>query len=719
MQTEASIRTETRRKLINVLAVCIICILLNLLGAWLAAALHLPLFLDCLGTVLAAIACGYIPGILVGYLTNLINSVSNGINAYYAVLNALIAVLAAFFYRRGWLRKPGRLVLVVICFAIVGGGLGSGLTWLLFGGGFGEGISAPLAHRLHELGGFHVFFSQLYADLLIDLLDKTVVILLVLLILHLLPRRLREGIELCAWQQTPLSPQERAAALKSKIRKASLRSKLMILISAALLVVAVVTTCISFLLFHRFTVEHESGMGTAVAKIAAGMINAERVDDFIRCGDTAEGYAETEKQLQSIWDSHPDIEYVYVYQIREDGCHVVFDMDTEDTPGAEPGEIVEFDESFAPYLPALLAGERIDPLITNDTFGWLLTAYEPVYNAEGRCVCYAAVDISMADLLSAEMILLAKSASLFLGVFVLILALGLWLTEFSVVLPINTMAGAAGHFALSTEESRGEGVEAINRLGIRTGDEIENLYMALRKTSQDMAQYVADVHEKNDTINRMQNSLIAVLADMVESRDKYTGDHVKKTADYSRIILEEMRKEGKHKDVLTEEYIEDVVHSAPLHDVGKIQVSDTLLNKPGKLTDEEFVLMQRHTLAGGEILTRAVDAVSGAEYLSEAENLAVYHHEHWDGKGYPYGIQGEEIPLSARVMAVADVFDALVSKRSYKNAFSIDKALDIIREGIGTHFDPEVANAFLNAEAQVRKVAEEHGDGNTAGGGTA
>jgi len=199
-----------------------------------------------------------------------------------------------------------------------------------------------------------------------------------------------------------------------------------------------------------------------------------------------------------------------------------------------------------------------------------------------------------------------------------------------------------------------------------------------------------------------------VLADMVESRDKHTGHHIKKTAAYARIIMEQMRDEGIHAEELTDEYMDDVVHSAPLHDVGKIEVPDALLNKPGKLTDEEYAQMKNHTLAGKKIIARSAEAVAESHYLDEAERLAEFHHERWDGKGYPHGMKGDEIPLSARVMAVADVFDALVSKRSYKEGFPIEKALAIIREGVGTQFDPQVAQAFLDAEEKVRKVAEEN-----------
>jgi HD-GYP domain-containing protein (c-di-GMP phosphodiesterase class II) len=151
----------------------------------------------------------------------------------------------------------------------------------------------------------------------------------------------------------------------------------------------------------------------------------------------------------------------------------------------------------------------------------------------------------------------------------------------------------------------------------------------------------------------------------------------------------------------------DVYRSAPLHDIGKIRISDMILNKPGKLTDEEFALMKKHTVYGGDVIEKTRPASGDISYLDVAKDLATYHHEWWNGRGYPEGLKGEEIPLSARIMAVADVFDALISKRCYKDGFSFEKSMDIIREESGTHFDPLVAGAFLNASDEVRKVVEQ------------
>ena len=221
----------------------------------------------------------------------------------------------------------------------------------------------------------------------------------------------------------------------------------------------------------------------------------------------------------------------------------------------------------------------------------------------------------------------------------------------------------------------------------------------------------ADQYEKQiKSISRLQNGLILVMADLVESRDKCTGNHLHKTAEYTRIIMEQMRKDGSYTDQLTDEFIEDVVRSSPLHDIGKIQVSDAILNKPGKLTEEEFEKIKEHTGAGRDIISSAIDMVSEEDsgYLNEARNLAYFHHEKWNGAGYPEGISGEEIPLSARIMAVADVFDALVSRRSYKEEFPFETAMEIIKENSGTHFDPKIVDAFVRAEDKVREVVLSH-----------
>ena len=161
---------------------------------------------------------------------------------------------------------------------------------------------------------------------------------------------------------------------------------------------------------------------------------------------------------------------------------------------------------------------------------------------------------------------------------------------------------------------------------------------------------------------------------------------------------------------MTDEFVSYIKDSAPLHDIGKITVSDLILNSDTKLTDEQYEIMKGHTTAGRDIIDQVIATVPVSGYLNEARKMANYHHERWDGKGYPEGLSGEQIPLSARIMTVADVFDALVSRRSYKEPFSFDKAMTIIREGAGSQFDPKIADVFIRAAEEVKKIADDFSD---------
>ncbi|MCM1464721.1 MAG: HD domain-containing protein [Bacteroidales bacterium] len=210
----------------------------------------------------------------------------------------------------------------------------------------------------------------------------------------------------------------------------------------------------------------------------------------------------------------------------------------------------------------------------------------------------------------------------------------------------------------------------------------------------------------HERVSAMQSGMITLMAEVVESRDDNTGGHIKRTAGYVECIAKELKRQGIYSDILTDSYLNDMIVAAPLHDIGKIHIPDAVLNKPGKLTEEEFEVMKTHTTAGEELLAHAKAELGESEYLNTALEMAAYHHEWWNGKGYPYGISGEEIPLCARIMAVADVFDALTSKRCYKAAMPLEKAYAIIREESGTHFDPAVVEAFFAVTEEIEALAK-------------
>ena len=208
------------------------------------------------------------------------------------------------------------------------------------------------------------------------------------------------------------------------------------------------------------------------------------------------------------------------------------------------------------------------------------------------------------------------------------------------------------------------------------------------------------IRERTAQLERLQHGLVFVLADMVESRDKGTGGHVERTAIYIEILIKAMMTRGIYTDELRGKNLESLISSARLHDVGKIAVPDAILNKPGKLTNEEFEIMKTHCAEGERIIDRIASRTENMEFLRNAKLFAGYHHERWDGKGYPYGLKGAEIPLLGRIMAFVDVYDALISERPYKPPFTNDEAIGIIMENAGKQFDPYIADVFFGVKDQ-------------------
>ena len=201
--------------------------------------------------------------------------------------------------------------------------------------------------------------------------------------------------------------------------------------------------------------------------------------------------------------------------------------------------------------------------------------------------------------------------------------------------------------------------------------------------------------EQQKKIQGMQEHIISGLANLIESRDAETGTHVARTSLYCKILAEDARNDGVYADVIDDHFIQFLTALAPMHDVGKIVVSDKILRKPGRLTPEEYKEMQKHAAMGGAVVRRVLDGVTDEDYLNFAADIATYHHEWWDGNGYPEKKQGEEIPLSARIMAIADAYDALISERCYKSPIPYWEAFDIIEKESGTHFDPKLVQVFL------------------------
>ncbi|MDW7662552.1 MAG: HD domain-containing phosphohydrolase, partial [Bacillota bacterium] len=205
-----------------------------------------------------------------------------------------------------------------------------------------------------------------------------------------------------------------------------------------------------------------------------------------------------------------------------------------------------------------------------------------------------------------------------------------------------------------------------------------------------------------DLLSTVTNS----LANLAEAKDPETGQHLKRMSLYSQVIASELRHIDKYKTVVNDEYVTNIGYAAPMHDIGKVAIKDDILLKPGKLTEDEFTIMKTHSEAGGHVL----DAIDldltrfDITYFKMASDIAWGHHEKYDGTGYPKGLKKEDIPLSARICAIADVFDALSTKRPYKEPFELDKCYEILKEGSGKHFDPELLEVFFDKRNEIEKI---------------
>ena len=459
----------------KVFLICAAGVIFNMVGVRIARVFDLPIYLDTYGTIFIAALGGYVPGIAVGFFTNLFSTVFNENEMYFGFVSISIAIITAFLYQRGYYEKLPRL-LMTIPFTV--------LVASFFGATIEEFVYRPTIND-----SFFKFLGMVQSHFFNELPDKSLGILVVFLLLKIFPADLKENFLFMGKMQAPLSPEMRQELKNESKFIRSLRTKMIFNLITITLLVAVSITAISYMIYERSAVIDRIRIADGISAMIVNEINPNRVDEFLSLGHQAKGYNEVERQLRKIRASNSDIKFLYVYKIKEDGCHVVFDLDTPNLTASPPGDIIDFDNSFRPYLPDLLAGKPIPPIQSNETYGNLLTIYKPVYNSVGKCVCYAGIDFSMDLISDYGRTFIAKVVALFSGAVIFIFVLGLTFVENNIILPVNTMAYCAKNFAYDSEEARERNIKRIKSLEIKTNDEIENLYSAFLKTTEDSMNY--------------------------------------------------------------------------------------------------------------------------------------------------------------------------------------------------------------------------------------
>ncbi|MBP1586160.1 MAG: HD domain-containing protein [Lachnospiraceae bacterium] len=689
-------------------------VFVNIVMAFAANRLGLPLYLDTAGTIAVTAIGGLFPGMMCAMATNVLCSLFNSLSIYYVIINIVIAIFTAGFVKAGSRRAKVLLPFYLIALAVLSGGLGMLFQWGLLKGPQFEDI-AQAGEVLSERTGMGYFICTILLNLGLNLVDKAITAGIAFASVALLPKQLKLAVYNSGWKQKPLSDEEISAFRRRRYKRLTIRQRITILLLFAVVSMALLMVICGLRFYSNTVRARYADNAVNAARFAAEIVDGNQVDRYLAQGKYIDqyddqGYIDVNEMLVAYNDSIPSLTYLYVYKVSEDGCHIVFDTDPEMQNGGRIGEVIPFDDIFMDQIDDLLAGRRIDVISGHTSYGDFFTAYEPIYDAFGDTVAYAGADVSMVMVSQEIKDFMFRMLLIFSGFVILITACGLWIADYNIIYPINSMASRANDFMTDEidQNELDEHVKKIRSLDIRTGDEVEDLYQSLCNMSFEMAEQMRDIRHYVDTATKMQSGLIITMADMVESRDSDTGAHVQKTAAYVRIILEGLKRKGYYSEKLTEKYMDDVERSAPLHDVGKINISDTILNAPRKLTDEEYKIMKTHTTAGKELMEKAISTVRGESYLKEARNMAAYHHERWDGKGYPEGLHGEVIPLSARVMAVADVFDALTSPRVYKPAFPVETALKMLQEGAGTQFDAKCVEVFMESLPEVKAVLKKY-----------
>ena len=693
------------KKWSGVIAVFLLAVLFNCILCLGCTRMGLMPVLGIAGSMSVAVMSGYFLGVWAVFVTELIVSLFIKEYIYYGFINVLSVIITTYYYKKGYFKKKSGIFTYLIFIA----GINTILTSLI------QLQSGHLSEDLFTINAYSTAVGSLPVNMLARssvivfttaIISHVICLMITYIVVRIVPADIKKLLNEFGWLQKPVKDSELEQISKTETRKTKIGTVFAISLISTCLIVLIVVAMVASSLFVQHTMDQRQRLAVGASHMVANIIDGDRVDLYIQSKGNTQEYKDIKGALENIKKMSDDIEYIYVYKITEDGCVAVFDIDTPDMKAADPGELVPFDASVDEYIPALLKGERIEPFISNEYYGWLLTSFIPVYNSDGETVCYACADVSMKYLGVYRRNFVVRILILCSGMIVVIIVTGLWVSKYRVVYPVDTMVMMAKDFRYDSEEAKKANLALLNKLEIRTGDEIERLYNSFVQVAKDSSKSFSKMVQKTDYIEKMQSDLIVILADMVENRDESTGDHIRKTSMYTLIIMRQMRRMGIKSGMLTDDYIQDVYKSAPLHDIGKIRIPDAILNKPGKLTPEEFDIMKKHSVYGGAIIDELIESLPQASYLEVARDIALYHHERWDGTGYPEGLKGEEIPLPARIMAVADVFDALISDRVYKKAFSFEKAMDIIKEESGTHFDPDIVKAFFAVADEAMETAK-------------
>ena len=487
--------------------ICAAALIVNLLGYFITEKFKLPLFLDTGGTIFIAALGNYELGIAVGFFTNLSKSFSNPAEMYFCSVSVAIAIITTFFARKGVYTKFRQALLMIPVLTFVTGSCDLLIESFL-----------TLTDTLEPAKEFKVNYIE---NFLYEFLDKGLSVLLAFVALKFVPPQTKKFFRMMGQRQAPLSEEIKRVVSEQSYLSSSLRTKMLVILTVSSLLLSFSISLISYLLFKDSSINDRIKTVDGMVTVLVTEINPYRVNDYINYGRELRDYKRLEEKFYAVKNSNSNIKYLYVYRFSDEGCQVVFDLNTANLEGDKAGMLIALDKSLYPYRDDLIAGRPIPPIITNDEYGHLLTLYKPVYDASGRCQCYAAIDFSMDILTDYTRTFLIKLLALFAGCFVFIFAIGISFIENNIILPVNTMAYCARNFSYDSATAREKNIESIENLKIQTGDEIENLYSALLRTTENISNYLESLQRARSQVSDMRIKFSAM--DEIAHKDSLTG----------------------------------------------------------------------------------------------------------------------------------------------------------------------------------------------------
>lgn len=488
-------------------AICAVGLLMNLTGAFIVKFFNLPVFLDATGTIFIASLGSYMPGIAVGFLTNLIKATYDPIQMYFSSVSILIAIFTTFMARKGYFDSLKKALILIPIMTLFVGTCALIISHILNVSSFSQIIS-----------GFNMTLTDKFVN---EFFDKAFSVMMAFALLNTISKDIRPAFRLLGQMQAPLSAEMKKAVDNENYLSLSLRTKILLILMLGTLFISFSIASISYVLFKDATINDRIKGVDSLDMIVLNELDPNRIDDYIKLGRKASDYNDIEKKLYAIRNSSVDVKYLYVYRFLEEGCQVVFDLNAPGLDGDKPGTIIHYDSCLAPYKEDFLAGRPVKPIISNDNYGYLLTLAKPLYDSQGKCQCYVAIDFSMDSFTNYTHSFIAKLLVLFAGCFVVIFVIGLWFIENHILLPINTMAYCARNASYDNPEERAKHIEEVKSLQIHTGDEIQNLYDASVQSLDNITKYLEHLQLAKVQVANMRVKVFAM--DELAHTDSLTG----------------------------------------------------------------------------------------------------------------------------------------------------------------------------------------------------